>query len=430
MGKAYTFEFVKEEFNKRGLILLEDSYKNCQTKMRYICSCGNDKETIALDYVRDGYKCSKCNRKVSYEFVSNFFKEQGCELLETEYIHSHYKMKYKCVCGNESSITWTNFKSGYRCQKCGGKKRGDFHRLPFEFIKSEFEKRGFTLISTEHINNKVPLEYLCDQGHKNKIVWGSFSRGCGCSKCASQKSAEMRRYKIEYVKEIFEKEGCTLLSTVYKNNLQKLDYICSCGEQSTVTFGFFLIGGRCKKCGIKKSAISKTYTYEFIKQEFEKAGCTLLSTTYTGNEQKLDYICKCNTHSQIPYSRFQQGGRCGCERSWGEKKIKDILDKNNINYEMGKRFEDCKNIRSLPFDFYIPNKNILIEYDGEQHFLASTFGGISKERAENILEGTQKRDAIKTAYCIEKEIKLIRIPYWEFDRIEEILTEELNKKAL
>ena len=82
-----------------------------------------------------------------------------------------------------------------------------------------------------------------------------------------------------------------------------------------------------------------------------------------------------------------------------------------------------KKIRPLPFDFYLPDYNTCIEYDGIQHFeVVDYFGG---------LDGfitTKIRDTIKNEYCKSKNIKLIRIPYWGFDNIENILKKELNIK--
>jgi len=84
------------------------------------------------------------------------------------------------------------------------------------------------------------------------------------------------------------------------------------------------------------------------------------------------------------------------------------------------KFDNCKNKNPLPFDFYLPEHNICIEFDGEQHFKSiSYFGG------EKGFKNTQKNDLIKTSYCKENNIKLIRINYLEFKKIEEILNKNL-----
>lgn len=100
-------------------------------------------------------------------------------------------------------------------------------------------------------------------------------------------------------------------------------------------------------------------------------------------------------------------------RSRGEDKISEILNKNGINYEREKRFEGCKGKKKLPFDFYLNDFNILIEYDGIQHFKAS----FNEKEFKNI----KINDKIKNKFCEDNNIKLIRIPYWDFDNIETIL---------
>ena len=84
------------------------------------------------------------------------------------------------------------------------------------------------------------------------------------------------------------------------------------------------------------------------------------------------------------------------------------------------RFDNCKYKYRLPFDFYLTEYNICIEYDGKQYYEpVEYFGG------EKAFKETKKRDATKNNYCQNNDIKLIRIPYWEFDNIENILEKEL-----
>ena len=92
----------------------------------------------------------------------------------------------------------------------------------------------------------------------------------------------------------------------------------------------------------------------------------------------------------------------------------------NIKYIEQYKFDDCIYKDKLIFDFYIPSLNTCIEYDGEGHYKPFRFNK-DKETMQKKLEETQIRDAIKTQYCKDNNIKLIRIPYFEFDNIDEIL---------
>lgn len=102
--------------------------------------------------------------------------------------------------------------------------------------------------------------------------------------------------------------------------------------------------------------------------------------------------------------------------SLGEEKIRKFFNKANINFEEQKKFEDCININHLPFDFYVPDFVMCIEYDGIHHFQpVKYFGG--KER----FLYTKKNDKIKNKFCISQGIRLVRIPYFKIEEIEEIL---------
>jgi hypothetical protein len=92
--------------------------------------------------------------------------------------------------------------------------------------------------------------------------------------------------------------------------------------------------------------------------------------------------------------------------SSGEKKIIDYLTKHNIEFEREKRFENCIYKKKLRFDFYLPEKNICIEYNGKQHYEAIDFYG-----GEKFLKLSKKRDMIKENYCKQHNIKLIKIKY-------------------
>lgn len=113
----------------------------------------------------------------------------------------------------------------------------------------------------------------------------------------------------------------------------------------------------------------------------------------------------------------------GCEtnrKSFGERKIKEFLDNENITYIREKKFETYINVKELPFDFYLPDYNICIEYDGELHYRCSDmFGG------QKSLDRIKINDKIKSDWCIDNNTRLIRIPYKKKNKIFQILKLEL-----
>jgi very-short-patch-repair endonuclease len=105
-----------------------------------------------------------------------------------------------------------------------------------------------------------------------------------------------------------------------------------------------------------------------------------------------------------------------------EEKIKLFLDNKNIIYNKEHKFKSCRYKQPLKFDFYLPEHNICIEYDGEQHFKKYH----KWENNDDDLTLRKIRDQIKTNYCKNNNIKLIRIPYTELKNIDFILTEKLK----
>ena len=93
-----------------------------------------------------------------------------------------------------------------------------------------------------------------------------------------------------------------------------------------------------------------------------------------------------------------------------------LESKLNIEYIVQYRINGCKDVKPLPFDFYLPKYNILIEYDGLGHY---NFNDKSEWRTKENVLLTQKHDNIKTKYCEDNNIKLIRIPYYDYNKLNE-----------
>lgn len=129
---------------------------------------------------------------------------------------------------------------------------------------------------------------------------------------------------------------------------------------------------------------------------------------------------------QTRYIKSGDTKSCGCiGRSAGEEKIARILSENNIKFEQEKIYEDLKFELPARFDFYLPQYNLLIEYDGEQHFKSCKFGNITDEEAEQRFIKIQQHDTIKNEYCYNNNIPLIRIPYTHYNDLclEDLLLE-------
>lgn len=215
----------------------------------------------------------------------------------------------------------------------------------------------------------------------------------------------------------------------YKNAHTKIKIICPIHGEFEQRPNNHLDGRGCLKCASqnKGKKISKTNTKNtdyFINKSKEIHGdkYDYSKVNYINNRTKVEIICpKHGSFWQIPNSHKCGSGCPYCFNSIGETKIKKWLIDKNINFKQQFKFKECKNKLSLPFDFYLTDKNILIEFDGIQHYKSvNRFGGFKK------FKETQKNDEIKNNFCKTNNIKLIRISYKEIKKIENILEEETS----
>ena len=164
----------------------------------------------------------------------------------------------------------------------------------------------------------------------------------------------------------------------------------------------------CPKCSKKY----RRNTAEFIAEAMaiHHDDYNYSKTVFNGVDKPVILICnRCNLEfSQIAYSHLQNKGCVCCSESKGERAIRYFLDDNHIDYVREKRFKDCVYKSTLPFDFCLPNHQILIEFDGAQHYEAGHFFGGEAELLE-----VQKRDQIKTQWAKVNHWRLIRIRYDE-----------------
>ena len=179
-----------------------------------------------------------------------------------------------------------------------------------------------------------------------------------------------------------------------------------------------LRGRGCNICGGTKKKTEEQVLSEFKKTHGNRYDYSLVK--YINNKSKVKIICyKHGIFEQIPY-HHKNGINCpDCNINKGELNISIYLDSNNIKYIKQKIFKDCKYIKPLPFDFYLLDYNICIEFDGEQHNKVVEYWG-----GEIDLIKRQKRDQIKNEYCQNNNIRLIRIKFDE--NIEEKLNELFN----
>jgi hypothetical protein len=329
--------------------------------------------------------------------------------------------------------------------------------------------------------------------HEWEVNPRSLLQLSGCPKCAMQvRIKKLSKTNEQFYKELFDKVGDSyiVLDEYNKDNI-KIRFkhnIAECGKIFEMTPNNFLHGQRClcetknnkkptyeeftnkinsiyngeiivlgdyinakirltvqHKCGYMWDAIPDTLlrncgcpicNENIITTDIFKQRVNELSTEYVvlgmyiNTHTKIEFLhLACNHKFKMSPSNFLSGQSCPyCRFSRGEKTIENYLIENSHIYKSQYRIHDCKYKKPLPFDFAIFNNDgslhSLIEYDGEQHYKTTRF-----QNSLNKLELIRVRDNIKNEYCINNNIKLIRIPYWKLNNIDSILEKELIEGA-
>lgn len=286
--------------------------------------------------------------------------------------------------------------------------------------------------------SKAMVQVICDYcGESYYTTMKNYNRtestSDACKKCNMKKVVHNNRLDrakkhFDTIKDICNEHGYTLITdeSEYVNSHTKIKYMCPKHGVQSVTVDSMLNGRLCRKCGYEKISNIKTHTPEYVKDYIEKFNNNKLLNPYEyqgTTVRNLKVLCSCGriffvSLNDYMCSDIKRCSYCSGKESRGEFQIRKFLEENNINFVQEYRFKDCRDAKPLPFDFYIPDYNILIEFDGQGHY-QDTHGIES-------LETTKKHDTMKNEYCEEHNIPLIRIPYWEGNHIEDILTKELN----
>jgi very-short-patch-repair endonuclease len=200
--------------------------------------------------------------------------------------------------------------------------------------------------------------------------------------------------------------------SIYLSNKEKIFINCPIHGKFEQKPHNHLKGYGCYDCGLKLQLenVKRVSIGDFIarsnKIHLNKYNYSLVNFKHTNDT--IQIICPIHGEfSQKVYGHLSGRGCSKCNQSKGEKFIEQFLVANNIIFLTEHKFLDCKNIKPLPFDFYLPEHNTCIEFDGKQHYISNEYFKHEK------FDMRQKRDQIKNEYCLKNNIHLMRIKYDE-----------------
>jgi very-short-patch-repair endonuclease len=333
-------------------------------------------------------------------------------MLIGDYINAHTPTLHRCLIdGYEWMLKPNNALSGKGCPNC----YGNIKKNQLEYVEELSLKNPNLEVLEDYINAKTPILHRCKRHNiKWKISPDNALHGYGCKECLREKIGEKNSKTHEqYVKELKEINPNIIVLGEYIDAKTPILHRCLIdGYEWMVRPDNVLCGTGCPKCAgnIKKTHEEYVYELSCINPYIKVIEKYIDSVTPILHECLIDGY----QWYAAPTNLLSGCGCPQCHESSGERQIRTWLEKHDVLYDFQKRFSDCKDINSLPFDFYLPDYNIAIEYDGKQHFEPiEYFGGIKS------FERTVKHDNIKNEYCKNNGISLLRIPY--FKNVEEEL---------
>lgn len=259
----------------------------------------------------------------------------------------------------------------------------------------------------KYINTKSKVEIICpEHGVFEQTPEKHLNRGRGCPVCGGTEQITTDSF-ITRAKEIHN-DVYDYSQVIYKKAKVKIKIICpehGIFKQTPSSHIHQKTG--CPKCSKKHQYSTK----EFVTKSMEMHGdrYDYGKVEYKNNYTYVTIICdKHGEFKQTPSNHLRGKGCSICGNSHSETIISQYLNKHGIDYSHQHKFDDCKHLRRLPFDFYLPEYNTCIEFNGKQHYhIVEFFGGTKGFKQQ------QKRDKIKKEFCKEMGIDLIVIRYDE-----------------
>ena len=277
------------------------------------------------------------------------------------------------------------------------------------FIDEAKKIHNYDYSLVEYVNNNTKVKIICPIHGIFEQTPYKHLKGQGCPYCARNKKLTVEQFIERAIETHGSKYDYSLVE--YKNANTKVKIICPIHGIFEQTPRNHWEGQGCPICSIKKVSLINSLT---AKQYFNKVN-NLYSYKYSYGEYKglkenLEIYCP--THGKFivkACNHLYLHAGCPCcnkTASNGEILILEYLKKNNIEFVYQKKFEDLKDKTYLSYDFYIPSKNLLIEYNGEQHYKPIKYFGGNKSF---LLQ--KHHDWMKRKYAKCKEINLLTITY-------------------
>lgn len=348
-----------------------------------------------------------CNKTADFIVKAKAVHGEIYDYAETVYVNCKTRIKIICQTHGVFEKTPTHHLLGIGCKICStNKKKTTQDDFIIKAKSIHGDRYGYAEVN--YINSNEKIKIMCGTHGIFEQKPHHHLEGNGCPSCSKNKKMTLESFISEA--NSIHRGRYSYEEVVFVSTRFKVSITCPVHGSFEQTAENHLSGYGCISCAneerrcshddfINKSKLvhGETYNYDDV--------------VYINYNSKVKITCKNHgIFEQRPANHISGSGCPICKNSKGENSIVGILNSLNISFKAQKKYENCLSSKSshLKFDFYIEQLNLLIEFDGIQHFRpVSHFGG------EKALLMQTENDMIKNKYCEEKNISLLRIKYDE-----------------
>lgn len=301
-----------------------------------------------------------------------------------------------------------------------------------DFIErgSSLHKERFEYHHSVYSGLTKPIQICCKQHGLFRTTPKShlYTRSGGCPDCLAKilKNA-LQLSEADFLKRAKEIHGDRYEYQIveYDGRHTKVTIVCPDHGRFCMRASRHLEGRGCRRCAFDRfQQVRRLSFWDFVEAVVSTHGAHRYDyqlSNHVNHSSKIKIHCPIHGQFEQPIRVHMQGHGCAaCCQSAGEKKVRQALEILEVPFYEQHRFADCKSKRSLPFDFYVPDHSLLIEFDGRQHYSNSELWGGEEKLAE-----TNRHDAIKTSFAQENGLSLLRIPYWDIESTEDLVLNAL-----
>lgn len=417
MKKKTHEEYVAELKIKNPTVEVIGKYVGAKTKIEHHCLLHNVYWNMNPTDALKGSGCELCRREKINKFHQKTHEQYIIELYNVNpniiakeaYIDAKTPILHKCTTHNvEWKIAPSNALQGQGCCKCKSEKIKNKLSKTHEQYLDELRKANPDIEPIEqYIGANIPILHRClIDGYEWYAQPNNMLNGYGCPKC----SRRYRRTHKDYVLEVSEINSDIEVIGTFCGLQTPILHRCKIHNIEWMAYPEFILRGcGCSECGNEKIREKLGKTHEQYVQELKEINPNVeVIGMYINSITPILHKCLIDGYEWYTTPMTMLNGGCPqCNESSGERSVRLWLDNNEIRYVREKSFDDCIDKKPLPFDFYLPDYNVCIEYQGQQHYYpVEIFGG------EEIFQKQQRHDNIKRDYCKNHGIRLLEIPYY------------------